>query len=115
MVVQVKPALHKFCGERASVPVQVKDFKPVGDQVLAKFHDWVSSGADGASNWHLEKENHEGWRVNRHGPACFALGFASQRTRCSLSVMPDLDGMPGHSADVVYIVTGSNASHSVLN
>eukprot|EP00891_Asterochloris_glomerata_P008353 jgi/Astpho2/8353/Aster-01419 len=31
--ITVKPALHQFCGERASVPVQVKDFKPVGDQV----------------------------------------------------------------------------------
>ena len=68
-----------FCGKGASVPMQVKDFKPVGDKVLGKFHDWVSSGADGASNWHLEKENHEGWRVNRGLPAaCFAPGFASQ-------------------------------------
>ena len=79
------------------MPMQVKDFKPVGDQVLGKFHDWVSSGADGASNWHLEKENHEGWRVTRGMPAaCFVLGFASHRAHSLLRVMPDLDGMPEH-------------------
>ena len=80
-----------------SVPVQVKDFKPVGDQVLGKFHDWVSSGADGASNWHLEKENHEGWRVITGMPAAqHALCFFSHRARSSLSVMLDLDVMPEH-------------------
>ena len=81
---QVKHALRLHCGEGIFVPMQVKDFKPVGDRVLHKFHDWVSSGADGASNWHLEKENHEGWRVNRGTlpAAYFALcGFASHRAR----------------------------------
>ena len=31
---------------------------------MAKFHDWVETGAGGASGWALEAENHEvraGW------------------------------------------------------
>ena len=77
------------------MPLQARDFKPVGDQVLGKFHDWVTSGADGASNWHLEQENHEGWRVGRGmSAACCAPCLASHRARVSLGVMLNLDGVP---------------------
>lgn len=43
---------------------QAEDFKPVGEKVLAAFHDWLESGAGGASNWSLAEVNHEGWRVS---------------------------------------------------
>ena len=42
---------------------QAQDFKPVGEQVLAAFHEWIESGAGGAANWSLAEVNHEGWRV----------------------------------------------------
>ncbi|KAK9807868.1 hypothetical protein WJX72_011619 [[Myrmecia] bisecta] len=49
--------------EEFRLKLTVKDFKSEGDRILSAFHDWVLSGAGGASNWELEKENHEGWRV----------------------------------------------------
>lgn len=48
---------------------QAQDFKPVGEKVLAAFHDWVESGSGGASNWSLTEVNHEGWRVSFR-PVC---------------------------------------------
>ena len=44
--------------------MQTEDFKSEGDRILGSFHEWVKGGADGASGWALEKENHEGYRVN---------------------------------------------------
>ena len=44
--------------------MQTEDFKSEGDRILSSFHEWVKGGADGASGWALEKENHEGYRVN---------------------------------------------------
>lgn len=44
--------------------MQAEDFKSEGDRILSSFHEWVKGGADGASGWALEKENHEGYRVN---------------------------------------------------
>ncbi|KAL3136468.1 hypothetical protein ABBQ38_005721 [Trebouxia sp. C0009 RCD-2024] len=43
--------------------ITAQDFKPVGEQVLAAFHDWLLAGSGGASNWSLAEVNHEGWRV----------------------------------------------------
>ncbi|KAL0050867.1 hypothetical protein WJX82_008910 [Trebouxia sp. C0006] len=43
--------------------ITAQDFKPVGEKVLAAFHDWLESGAGGAFNWSLAEVNHEGWRV----------------------------------------------------
>ena len=42
---------------------QAKNFPEVGQEVLKRFHTWVTSG-NGGDEWHLEKENHEGWRVS---------------------------------------------------
>jgi len=33
-------------------------------QVLECFKDWLDAGAGGATNWRLEPENYEGWRVS---------------------------------------------------
>ena len=38
---------------------QGEDYKEAGQQIMAKFHDWVEAGAGGASGWALEAENHE--------------------------------------------------------
>ena len=40
------------------------DVKGGMQAVLDCFHDWLKAGAGGASNWSVEPENHEGWRVS---------------------------------------------------
>jgi hypothetical protein len=40
------------------------DVKGGMQAVLDCFHDWLEAGAGGASNWSVEPENHEGWRVS---------------------------------------------------
>ena len=43
--------------------VQGKNYGEVGQDVLQRFHSWVTSGK-GGEEWSLEEENHEGWRVS---------------------------------------------------
>ncbi len=43
---------------------------------MAAFHDWLESGAGGASNWSLAEVNHEGWRVSLSKSALCLLPLA---------------------------------------
>lgn len=52
------------------MPVQARDFKPVGQKVLEAFKTWLDGGAGGASNWKLAEVNHEGWRVSSFSLCC---------------------------------------------
>jgi len=42
--------------------IQDEDFQPVGQGILADFHEYITSGV--VLEWSLEEVNHEGWRVN---------------------------------------------------
>ena len=66
--------------------LQAQDFKPVGEKVLAAFHDWLESGAGGAFNWSLAEVNHEGWRVSLSMSALclLSLAFCSCLSACCL-------------------------------
>lgn len=45
------------------VAVRAQDVRAEADRVTAAFKAWVDAGCGGASNWALEAENYEGWRV----------------------------------------------------
>lgn len=45
------------------VKVKASDVAKEAARITADFKAWVDEGAGGASNWRLEDENYEGWRV----------------------------------------------------
>lgn len=62
--------------------------------VLDCFHDWLEAGAGGASNWSVEPENHEGWRVSiDEGGSTFpasscTVGVAQSFVHCCILSFP---------------------------
>ena len=45
------------------VRILASDVQEEGAKVTAAFKSWVDNGAGGNSDWVLEEENYEGWRV----------------------------------------------------
>ena len=45
------------------VKVKASDVAKESARITADFKTWVDEGAAGASNWRLEDENYEGWRI----------------------------------------------------
>lgn len=63
MVIKVVSSLASAAHTYGTMHLQGKNFSQVGQEVLQRFHSWVTAGK-GGEEWALEAENHEGWRVS---------------------------------------------------